>query len=55
MFTLAAGKAKVVDALDNLMLATEGRVILIDGPVAAAVLVGQLLNTPVGLSVGETR
>jgi hypothetical protein len=38
MFALAAGKARTGRALDNPVLATEGRVTLIDGILAAAVL-----------------
>jgi len=48
MFALAAGKARTGDALDNPVLRTEGRVTLIDGLLAAAVLVGLLLNTLAG-------
>ena len=44
MFSLAAGKARVGAALDNPVLLTEGRVTLIDGLLAAAVLAGLLLN-----------
>ena len=36
MFTLAAGKARTGRALGNPVLATEGRVTLIDGILAAA-------------------
>jgi divalent metal cation (Fe/Co/Zn/Cd) transporter len=48
MFALAAGKAHVGAALANPVLATEGRVTLIDGVLAAAVLVGLVLNAAVG-------
>ncbi|MFF0035857.1 cation transporter [Streptomyces mirabilis] len=48
MFTLAAGKARTGAALDNPVLKTEGRVTLIDGLLAAAVLLGLVLNTAVG-------
>ncbi|MDH6130454.1 cation transporter [Kitasatospora sp. GP82] len=48
MFTLAFGKARTGAALDNPVLRTEGRVTLIDGLLAAAVLVGLLLNTTLG-------
>jgi divalent metal cation (Fe/Co/Zn/Cd) transporter len=44
MFTLAAGKARTGRALENPVLATEGRVTLIDGILAAAVLLGLALN-----------
>jgi divalent metal cation (Fe/Co/Zn/Cd) transporter len=44
MFLLAAGKARVGAALGNPVLLTEGRVTLIDGLLAAAVLAGLLLN-----------
>ncbi|MFF7987592.1 cation transporter [Streptomyces sp. NPDC007901] len=49
MFTLAAGKAHTGTALDNPVLKTEGRVTLIDGLLAAAVLLGLLLNSLAGL------
>lgn len=45
MFALAAGKSRTGAALDNPVLATEGRVTLIDGLLAVAVLVGLLLNS----------
>jgi divalent metal cation (Fe/Co/Zn/Cd) transporter len=48
MFALAAGKAHTGAALDNPVLKTEGRVTLIDGLLAAAVLLGLLLNVAVG-------
>ncbi|MFJ7910534.1 cation transporter [Kitasatospora sp. NPDC096204] len=48
MFTLAAGKARTGAALDNPVLKTEGRVTLIDGLLAAAVLVGLALNSTLG-------
>jgi hypothetical protein len=44
MFVLAAGKARTGAALDDPVLRTEGRVTLIDGLLAAAVLVGLVLN-----------
>jgi divalent metal cation (Fe/Co/Zn/Cd) transporter len=44
MFLLAAGKAQVGAALDNPVLRAEGRVTLIDGLLATAVLAGLLLN-----------
>jgi divalent metal cation (Fe/Co/Zn/Cd) transporter len=49
MFALAAGKARTGNALDNPVLKTEGRVTLIDGLLATAVLLGLLLNSLVGL------
>ncbi|WRZ95118.1 cation transporter [Streptomyces sp. NBC_01007] len=49
MFSLAAGKARTGAALDNPVLKTEGRVTLIDGLLAAAVLVGLVLNALWGL------
>ncbi|MER7755470.1 cation transporter [Kitasatospora sp. NPDC097643] len=49
MFTLAFGKARTGAALDNPVLKTEGRVTLIDGLLAAAVLVGLVLNALAGL------
>ncbi|MEU6775168.1 cation transporter [Streptomyces sp. NPDC046759] len=49
MFALAAGKARTGTALDNPVLKTEGRVTLIDGVLAAAVLLGLLLNSLAGL------
>lgn len=48
MFALAAGKARTGAALGNPVLATEGRVTLIDGLLAAAVLFGLLLNSLAG-------
>ena len=48
MAGLAAGKARTGAALDNPVLATEGRVTLIDGLLAAAVLTGLLLNAALG-------
>ncbi len=44
MFMLAAGKARTGRALDNPLLRTEGRVTMIDGILAAAVLAGLVLN-----------
>ncbi|MER6452731.1 cation transporter [Streptomyces sp900105245] len=49
MFALAAGKVRTGNALDNPVLKTEGRVTLIDGLLATAVLLGLLLNSLVGL------
>jgi divalent metal cation (Fe/Co/Zn/Cd) transporter len=48
MFALAAGKARTGRALDNPVLRTEGRVTLIDGILAAAVLAGLVLNAALG-------
>jgi divalent metal cation (Fe/Co/Zn/Cd) transporter len=48
MFALAAGKAKIGTALNNPALLAEGRVTMIDGILAAAVLTGLLLNTFAG-------
>jgi hypothetical protein len=48
MFTLAAGKARTGRALGNPVLSTEGRVTLIDGILAAAVLAGLILNAALG-------
>ncbi|MFJ5218884.1 cation transporter [Streptomyces sp. NPDC088354] len=48
MFALAAGKARTGAVLDNPVLQTEGRVTLIDGLLAAAVLLGLVLNSAVG-------
>lgn len=44
MFALAAGKARTGAALDNPVLRTEGRVTLVDGILATAVLLGLVLN-----------
>jgi divalent metal cation (Fe/Co/Zn/Cd) transporter len=48
MFALAAGKARTGAALGNPVLRTEGRVTLIDGLLALAVLLGLLLNALAG-------
>jgi divalent metal cation (Fe/Co/Zn/Cd) transporter len=48
MFALAAGKARTGRALDNPVLLTEGRVTVIDGILAVAVLVGLILNAAAG-------
>jgi divalent metal cation (Fe/Co/Zn/Cd) transporter len=48
MFTLAAGKAGTGRALDNPVLRTEGRVTMIDGALAVAVLLGLTLNAGLG-------
>jgi len=49
MFTLAAGKARTGRALGNPVLITEGRVTLVDGILAVAVLAGLALNALAGL------
>jgi divalent metal cation (Fe/Co/Zn/Cd) transporter len=48
MFALAAGKARTGAALDNPVLKTEGKVTLVDGILAAAVLIGLALNAGLG-------
>jgi divalent metal cation (Fe/Co/Zn/Cd) transporter len=48
MFVLAAGKARTGRALANPVLTTEGRVTLIDGILAVAVLAGLILNATAG-------
>jgi divalent metal cation (Fe/Co/Zn/Cd) transporter len=48
MFALAAGKARTGRALGNPVLITEGRVTLVDGILAAAVLAGLVLNAAAG-------
>ena len=49
MFTLAIGKARTGRALGNQVLITEGRVTLVDGILAVAVLAGLALNAAAGL------
>ena len=49
MVALAAGKARTGRALANPVLATEGRVPLVDAILAAAVLAGLVLNAAAGL------
>ena len=49
MFVLAAGKARTGQALGNQVLITEGRVTLVDGILAVAVLAGLALNAAAGL------
>ena len=44
MFALAAGKAKTGAALGNPVLSAEGRMTMIDGVLATAVLLGLILN-----------
>jgi divalent metal cation (Fe/Co/Zn/Cd) transporter len=53
MFALAWGKARTGRALDNPVLRTEGRVTMIDGILAAAVLVGLVLNAGLGWWWGD--
>jgi divalent metal cation (Fe/Co/Zn/Cd) transporter len=48
MFTLAAGKARTGRALGNPVLRTEGRVTMVDGILATAVLLGLVLNAALG-------
>ena len=48
MFVLAAGKARTGRALGNPVLATESRVTLVDGILAAAVLLGLTVNAELG-------
>jgi divalent metal cation (Fe/Co/Zn/Cd) transporter len=48
MFALAAGKARTGQALGNPVLATEGRVTMVDGILAVAVLAGLALNATAG-------
>jgi divalent metal cation (Fe/Co/Zn/Cd) transporter len=48
MFALAAGKARTGRALGNQVLSTEGRVTLVDGILALAVLLGISLNAAAG-------
>jgi divalent metal cation (Fe/Co/Zn/Cd) transporter len=48
MFALAAGKTRTGRALDNPVLRTEGRVTVIDGILAVAVVVGLVLNAVAG-------
>jgi len=48
MFALAAGKDRTGKALGNRVLATEARVTVIDGLLAAAILIGLVLNAALG-------
>ena len=48
MFSLALGKSRTGIALDNPVLQTEGRVTLVDGILAIAVLTGLVLNSTLG-------
>jgi divalent metal cation (Fe/Co/Zn/Cd) transporter len=49
MFALASGKARTGRQLGNPVLITEGRVTLVDGILAVAVLAGLILNAAAGL------
>ncbi len=49
MFALAAGKRDVGLRLENPVLQTEARVTVVDGALAAAVLLGVILNSAAGL------
>jgi divalent metal cation (Fe/Co/Zn/Cd) transporter len=49
MFALATGKARTGRHLGNPVLVTEGRVTLVDGILAVAVLAGLILNAAAGL------
>ena len=48
MFFLALGKSRTGKALNNPVLQTEGRVTLVDGILALAVLIGLVLNSSLG-------
>jgi divalent metal cation (Fe/Co/Zn/Cd) transporter len=48
MLALAYGKARTGAALNNVVLRTEGRVTLVDAYLAAAVLIGLVLNAALG-------
>jgi len=48
MFALATGKARTGRALDNPVLRTEGRVTMVDGILAVAVLLGLIMNAALG-------
>jgi divalent metal cation (Fe/Co/Zn/Cd) transporter len=48
MFSLALSKAKTGAALDNAVLRAEGRITMIDGILATAVLIGLILNAVAG-------
>jgi hypothetical protein len=52
MVALAAGKARTGKALGNPVLVTEGRVTLVDGILAVAVLAGLVLNAAAGWRQG---
>jgi divalent metal cation (Fe/Co/Zn/Cd) transporter len=53
MFALAAGKARTGKALGNPVLRTEGRVTMVDGILATAVLLGLVLNAALGWWWGD--
>jgi divalent metal cation (Fe/Co/Zn/Cd) transporter len=55
MFALAAGRARTGRALGNPVLMTEGRVTLVDGILAVAVLVGLVLNAAAGGTRSSSR
>lgn len=48
MFSLAAAKARTGRALGNVTLQTEAKVTMIDGTLAATILVGLVLNAAFG-------
>lgn len=48
MFALAAGKARTGSAMGNPVLQAEGRITMIDGILATAVLAGLVLNASLG-------
>jgi hypothetical protein len=48
MFGLAFGKARTGASLDNAVLRAEGRITMIDGILATAVLIGLILNAVAG-------
>ncbi len=48
MFSLATGKARTGSVLGNPVLQAEGRITMIDGVLAAAVLAGLVLNASLG-------
>lgn len=48
MFAVAFGKARTGAALNNPVLTNEGRVTLIDGALAAAVVLGLVFNSAFG-------
>ena len=48
MFSLAAAKARTGRELDNRVLQAEAKVTVVDGSLAAAVLLGLVLNTALG-------
>ena len=48
MFALARGKADTGNRLQNAVLQTEARITVIDGALAAVILIGVLLNATVG-------